>query len=58
MSLSAVKKNILPGLVFFIVISIVMVVSMIPFGLGLLVTMPLMLATYYTSYRNLFIAQR
>lgn len=57
MSLSAVKKNLLPGLVYFIVISIIMIVAMIPFFLGLLVAMPLMLATYYSSYRSLFIAK-
>ncbi|GKX63272.1 BPSS1780 family membrane protein [Pragia fontium] len=56
MSLSAVKKNILPGLLYFIVLGIVMTISVLPLGLGLLITMPLMLATYYTSYRSLFIA--
>ncbi|GKX56584.1 hypothetical protein SOASR030_26960 [Leminorella grimontii] len=57
MSLSAVKKNLLPGLVYFIVISIIMIVASIPFFLGLLVAMPLMLATYHSSYRSLFIVK-
>lgn len=58
MSLSAVKKNLLPGLIYFIVVSIIMVVAMIPLFLGLLLAMPLFFATYYTSYRSLFIANK
>ncbi|WP_228350929.1 MULTISPECIES: BPSS1780 family membrane protein [Limnobaculum] len=57
MSLSAVKKNIVSGLLFFLVMGIIMFISALPFGLGLLITMPLFLATYYTTYRSLFIAK-
>lgn len=56
-SLKAVSKNILPGILFFIVITIILFISAIPFGLGLLITMPIMCVCYYTSYRNLFFAQ-
>lgn len=58
MSLSAVKKNLLPGLIFFIVVGIILMISMIPLFLGLLLAMPLFFATYYTSYRSLFIANK
>ncbi|WP_211959069.1 BPSS1780 family membrane protein [Budvicia diplopodorum] len=58
MSLSAVKKNLLPGLIYFIVIGVIMVISMIPLFLGLLLAGPLFIATYYTSYRSLFIANK
>lgn len=56
-SLQAVKKNILPGLLFFIVLSILMIISAIPLGLGLLVSMPIMYVCYYSSYRSLFFSQ-
>lgn len=58
MSLSAVKKNIVPGILFFFVIGIIMFVSALPFGLGLLITMPLFMATYYSTYRSLFISKQ
>ena len=56
-SLQAVKKNILPGILFFIVLSILMIISVIPLGLGLLVSMPIMYVCYYSSYRSLFFSQ-
>ncbi|MEY0231881.1 BPSS1780 family membrane protein [Providencia manganoxydans] len=56
-SLKAVSKNILPGILFFVVLAIIMFISAIPFGLGLLITFPIMYVGYYTSYRSLFFAQ-
>ncbi|MEX0422454.1 hypothetical protein KDV38_01715 [Providencia rettgeri] len=56
-SLQAVKKNLLPGILFFIVLSILMIISVIPLGLGLLVSMPIMYVCYYSSYRSLFFSQ-
>ena len=56
-SLQAVKKNILPGLLFFIVLSILIFISVIPLGLGLLISMPIMYAAYYSSYRSLFFSE-
>jgi hypothetical protein len=58
MSFSACLKNILPGIVFFIVMTTLMIISMIPFGLGLLVTGPMFLICYYTSYRDVFIDEQ
>ena len=37
-----------------IVITIIMLVSMIPLGLGLLVSVPLLFITNYTSYKSIF----
>ncbi|WP_265693927.1 BPSS1780 family membrane protein [Providencia rustigianii] len=56
-SLQAVKKNLLPGILFFIIMAILIIVSVIPFGLGLLISMPIMYATYYSSYRSLFFSE-
>jgi len=54
MSFSACQKNFLPGIVFFIVMGILVFVSTIPLGLGLLVTIPMFFLCYYISYRNVF----
>lgn len=56
-SLKAVSKNILPGILFFVVLAIIMFISAIPLGLGLLITFPIMYVGYYTTYRSLFFAQ-
>ncbi|MGJ3354412.1 BPSS1780 family membrane protein [Providencia sp. Je.9.19] len=56
-SLQAVKKNILPGILFFIVLAILVIISVIPLGLGLLISMPIMYVAYYSSYRSLFFAE-
>ena len=53
-SFLASLKNITPSLVYGIVAFILLVVAMIPFGLGLLVMIPTMMATLYTSYRDIF----
>ena len=55
MSFSACLKNILPGIIFFIVMSVLMAVSVIPLGLGLLITMPMLFICYYTSYCSIFL---
>ncbi|WP_445494122.1 BPSS1780 family membrane protein [Photorhabdus sp. SF281] len=57
MSLEAVKKNLLPGFLFFVTIGIIYMISAIPLGLGLLISMPLFLVSYYSSYRNIFIGR-
>ncbi|CAG9414555.1 BPSS1780 family membrane protein [Providencia alcalifaciens] len=53
-SLQAVKKNLLPGFLFFLIAMVLMFVSIIPFGLGLFISMPIMYATYYSTYRSIF----
>ncbi|MQL48469.1 hypothetical protein GEA64_11070 [Photorhabdus khanii] len=57
MSLEAVKKNLLSGLLFFTMMTIIFIISIIPFGLGLLISIPLILASYYSSYRSIFIGK-
>ncbi|WP_387463467.1 BPSS1780 family membrane protein [Photorhabdus sp. RM323S] len=57
MSLEAVKKNLLSGFLFFTIMAIILIISIIPFGLGLLISMPLILACYYSSYRSIFIGK-
>lgn len=53
-SLFACLRNWLPMLVYGLVMLLLLVVAMIPLGLGLLVWAPLMFATIYTSYRSVF----
>ncbi|KMJ46512.1 membrane protein [Xenorhabdus khoisanae] len=54
MSLNAVRKNLLGGFLFFLLMGVLLIVSMIPFFLGLIVTMPMTLIVYYTTYRSIF----
>jgi hypothetical protein len=57
MSLIASIKNILPGLVFSLCAFLFVLVSIIPIGLGLLVSIPVLMITAYTMYRDIFIQQ-
>ncbi|WP_054480800.1 BPSS1780 family membrane protein [Photorhabdus heterorhabditis] len=57
MSLKAVKKNLLPGLLFFIISTVIIIISVLTFGLGFLISMPILLASYYSSYRSIFISK-
>ncbi|MBC8948879.1 MULTISPECIES: BPSS1780 family membrane protein [Xenorhabdus] len=56
MSLSAVRKNLFSGFLFFLLMGILVFISAIPLGLGLLATFPMYMATYYTTYRSIFYA--
>lgn len=55
MSLIGCLKNTLSGLVFVICATLLVVVSMIPLFLGLLISIPIMVLTNYTVYRDIFI---
>jgi uncharacterized membrane protein len=57
MSISACLKNILPGIVFSLAITVLMLISAIPLGLGLLVTIPMFFICYYTSYYDIFFGE-
>ena len=46
--------NMVPFLFYGIVALVVLFISMIPFGLGLLVTVPMMTASLYIGYRDIF----
>ncbi len=57
MSLAAVRKNLLPGLLFFITSAIIFIISIMTFGLGFLISIPILLVSYYSSYRSIFIGK-
>jgi uncharacterized membrane protein len=53
-SFLACARNILPFLVYGIVLLLLMIVAIIPLGLGMLVFTPVLFASVYVSYRDLF----
>lgn len=53
-SLAGVLANLVPMLVYGVVSLVVFVIAMIPFGLGLLVAMPLFLIAWLISYQEIF----
>lgn len=57
LSFDACLKNIMPFLVYGAVALVLWMIASIPFGLGLLVLMPVLLASVYVSYKDIFVAQ-
>lgn len=55
MSFVGSMKNVLPGTLFAILFFLIMVVSMLPLGLGLLITIPMITTTFYSAYRDIFL---
>jgi len=53
-SFAACMRNFVPMLVYGLVMLALLLVAIIPLGLGLIAWAPLMLATVYTSYRSVF----
>ena len=53
-SFFACLKNILPFLVYGVMLFILAVVAMIPLGLGMLVLVPVIVASVYAAYRDVF----
>ncbi len=53
-SLFACVRNAVPLLLYSIVSSVLLVFAVVPFGLGLILWIPVMLLTIYTSYRDVF----
>ncbi|HGM9748485.1 TPA: BPSS1780 family membrane protein [Proteus mirabilis] len=53
-SFMAVKNNLFGGFLFFVLLSIIIGLSIIPFGLGLFITIPLSFTAMYGSYRHIF----
>jgi uncharacterized membrane protein len=53
-SLFACFRNVLPFLLYSVVMLVLLVVAVIPIGLGLLVWVPLLMASTYASYRGVF----
>lgn len=54
LSFVACLRNMLPFLVYGTLALVLLVLASIPFGLGLLVMIPVMLASQYASYRDIF----
>ena len=55
-SFRACLKNIIPFLLYGVLFTIIFVAAMIPLGLGLLVAVPVLIASVYTAYRDIFYA--
>lgn len=53
-SFAACLRNIVPFLLYGIVLFVAAIVASIPFGLGLLVLLPLVMLTTYLAYRDIF----
>ncbi|EIC22041.1 BPSS1780 family membrane protein [Thiorhodovibrio frisius] len=47
-------KNVLPFLIYGLVSAVLMVLALIPFGLGLLILSPILIASMYAAYRDIF----
>jgi len=56
-SFKGTAKNILPLIVYVIIASIILIISAIPLGLGLFITIPLFCVTSYVSYKHIFLNQ-
>lgn len=57
MSFFGCLKNFLPFLIYGLIGFVLYIVAFIPVGLGLLVLLPTMLASIYTSYRDIFLEE-
>ena len=53
-SLGASFRNFIPFLVYGVIMFVLAIIAMIPFGLGMLVYVPLTIASAYASYRDVF----
>jgi len=54
LSFFACLKNFMPFLVYGIMLLVLLVVAMIPFGLGLFILVPTLFASIYVSYKDIF----
>ncbi|HYN55047.1 MAG TPA: BPSS1780 family membrane protein [Methylotenera sp.] len=54
LSFVACLKNMLPFLLYGLIFMVMLVLAIIPFGLGLLVVIPVMMTSLYTSYVDIF----
>ena len=56
LSFKACVRNILPFLVYTIVIGLIAIIAMIPFGLGYFVLLPMLFISMYVIYKDILIA--
>jgi hypothetical protein len=54
LSFTACLRNLLPFLVYGVISAVLLVLAMIPLGLGLLIMIPTMTASLYVSYKDIF----
>lgn len=54
LSFSACLKNILPFLLYGFIFMVLLIIAIIPFGLGLVVVAPMMMTSLYCSYADVF----
>ncbi|RRS31549.1 MAG: hypothetical protein OI74_14235 [Gammaproteobacteria bacterium (ex Lamellibrachia satsuma)] len=57
LSIRGCLKNVLPFLVYGIVGMVLFILGAIPFGLGLLVVLPMMVASIYVGYRDIYFSK-
>jgi uncharacterized membrane protein len=55
-SFYACLKNIVPFLIYGVIAVVLCLIAAIPFGLGFLVVGPVLFASIYTGYRDIFTA--
>jgi uncharacterized membrane protein len=55
-SFFACLKNVVPFLLYSVILLALSVIAAIPFGLGFLVLVPVVVASIYTTYRDIFFA--
>ncbi len=56
-SFNGCLKNIVPFLIYGIVALLLMIVAMIPVGLGLLIMVPVLYASMYTAYKDIYLRE-
>lgn len=54
LSFAACLKNMIPFLLYGLIFMVLLVIAIIPFGLGLVVAVPVMMTSLYTSYADIF----
>lgn len=54
LSFTACLKNMLPFLLYGFIFMVLLIIAIIPFGIGLLVVIPVMMTSLYTSYVDVF----
>ncbi|WP_047552661.1 BPSS1780 family membrane protein [Methylotenera sp. G11] len=54
LSFAACLKNMLPFLLYGLIFMVLLIVAIIPFGLGLVVVVPMMMTSLYSSYADVF----
>ena len=54
LSFSACLRNMLPFLLYGLIFMVLLIIAIIPFGLGLVVVVPMMMTSLYSSYADVF----